>query len=578
MLNNPDKEHGREKEHIAYFTMECGISHKIPTYAGGLGILAGDTLKSFADIGLPVVGVTLLNEHGYFYQRIDNDGNQIEDPVNWGMDDFMVMLPNIVTVKVEGREVKVRAWKHMIRGVKGNSIPVFFLDTNIEGNSEYDKTLTSNLYSGDRYYRLCQEIVLGIGGIRMLESLGYSNIKKYHMNEGHAALLTIELLKRTYHDDAAIEKDCYDIEATRHKCVFTTHTPVAAGHDRFDMDLFKKLLGDYVPEFIMKKAFDGEKMNMTLLALVLSKYVNGVAKRHKEITKEMFPEYQVDSITNGIHPMTWMSIPFKNLFNKYISGWAIDPFTLRYALSIPKEEVWNAHLEAKKILIDEVNTRENVGFHVDKFTIGYARRFTAYKRPDLILFDVERLKAIAEKAGSIQLIFAGKAHKQDCNGKEIIKRVVNLSKEINKQDLKVKIVFLEHYDMRLAKLMVSGCDVWLNNPQRPYEASGTSGMKAAVNGVPHFSTLDGWWLEGHIEGVTGWSIGAHPQDPGFQEDSTPDDEAADLYKKLEEVIIPTFYNNRDKWIEMMRHCIAMNGSFFNTYRMAQQYISGAYLE
>ena len=577
MITNHVAGHMKEREHIAYFTMEVGISHRIPTYAGGLGILAGDTLKSFADLGIPVVGISLLNEQGYFYQRLDGDGNQIEDPVHWSVGDLMVQLPNVVTVRIDGRQVKVKAWQHMIRGIKGSSIPMIFLDTNLPENAEYDRTLTSHLYSGDRYYRLCQEMVLGVGGMRMLDSLGYTNVKKYHMNEGHAALLTIELLRKTYHD-AEIEENSYDIDSVKDKTVFTTHTPVAAGHDRFDLDLFKKVVGDYVPEFIIKKAFDGEKVNMTLLGLTFSRYINGVAKRHKEVTEEMFPEYQIDSITNGIHPVTWASIPFKNLFNKHIPGWCADPYSLRNALSMPKDDVWQAHDDAKNLLIDEINQRANVGFDSNRFTIGYARRFTAYKRPDLLLFDIERLKSIAEQKGDIQVVYAGKAHQADQNGKDIIKRVVHLAREINAQNCKLKIIFLDGYDMRLAKLMVSGCDVWLNTPQRPYEASGTSGMKAALNGVPHFSTLDGWWLEGHIEHTTGWSIGAHPHDPDFKHDPDPRDEAEDLYNKLENVVLPCFYGDRDKWINIMRHCIAINGSFFNTYRMAQQYIAGAYLD
>jgi starch phosphorylase len=578
MLQSTDHpEYHKEKEHIAYFTMEVGISHKIPTYSGGLGILAGDTLKSFADMKVPVVGMTLLNEKGYFYQRIDADGNQIEQPVQWNVSDFMVLMPNIILVNIEGRQVKVRAWKLMIRGVTGNSLPIFFLDTNIEDNSDYDRTLTSYLYGGDRNYRLAQEIILGIGGVRMLESLGYSNLKKYHMNEGHAALLTIELLKKTYHDSNC-EESCYDLESVKDKCVFTTHTPVAAGHDRFDVGLFRKLLGDYVPNFILNKAIHDNLVNMTLFALIMSNYINGVAKRHGEITREMFPEYRIDSITNGIHPMTWVNPSYKDLFDKYIPGWAADPFSLRYALSVPKEDIWNAHYEAKKNLIDEVNQRTNAGFHIERFTIGYARRFTAYKRPDLLLFDINRLKDVAQKVGDIQIVFAGKAHTQDFQGKEIIKKVIYMARDLNAQNCKVKIVFLEHYDMKLARLMVSGCDVWLNTPQRPYEASGTSGMKAALNGVPHFSTLDGWWIEGHIENVTGWSIGAHPHDKDFNEDGDSSKDAYDMYDKLEKIIIPTFYGNREKWIEIMRHSIALNASFFNTYRMAQQYVTNAYLD
>ncbi|NTV23918.1 MAG: alpha-glucan family phosphorylase [Nanoarchaeota archaeon] len=564
------------KETIAYFSMEIGISHNIPTYSGGLGILAGDLMKSFADMKLPVVGVTLLSEEGFFSQKIDEEGNQKEFSVKWNPHDFMVQLPNTVTVSISGREVKVTAWKHMIRGVSGFNTPVFFLDTNIEGNSPYDRTLTTHLYGGDREYRLCQEIVLGIGGVRMLESLGY-NISKYHMNEGHAALLIVELLKKTYHDGLT-EQKCYDLESVKGKCIFTTHTPVAAGHDRFDVELFRRVTNNYVPDYLLKEALHDNMINMTSFALNHSKYINGVAKRHGEISKEMFPGYTIEYVTNGIHPPSWISPSMKILFDKYIPGWLSDPYSLRYALAIPKEDIMAAHMEAKKVIIDEVNSRTGLGFHPGRFTLGYARRFTEYKRPDLVLFNIEWLKAIAERVGDIQIIFAGKSHSQDTKGKDLMKKIIQSAKSLNSQDCKIRIAFLENYDMSLAKKLVSGCDAWLNTPQRPFEASGTSGMKAALNGVPQISTLDGWWLEGHIENITGWSIGPHPQDPGFQYDNSMDDEAADLYTKLEKVIIPTYYGESDRWCEIMKHCIAINASFFNTYRMAEQYVSNAYME
>jgi starch phosphorylase len=558
----------KEQEHIAYFSMEVGISHSIPTYSGGLGILAGDTLKSFADAKLPVVGITLLNEKGYFHQHIDDEGNQCEEDVIWNPHEKLTLEPNKIIVHIETRPVTIQAWKHIIYSNQGHSIPVYFLDTNLPENNDYDKTLTSYLYGGDRRYRLCQEIILGIGGTRMLASLGYHNIKKYHMNEGHAALLTIELLKNVYENN---------IDAVRKKCVFTTHTPVAAGHDRFEIDLFKNVIGsNHLTPQIEEKISQEGKINMTLLGLHLSGHVNGVAKKHGEVTKHMFPGHQIDAITNGVHPVTWASEHTKKLFDKHIPEWRNDPYSLRNALSIPSEEIEQTHENAKKELIERVNLETGENFDHRRFTIGFARRFTAYKRPDLMLFDIARLKAIAAEVGDIQIIFAGKAHKQDYQGKEIIKRVWNLAKQINAENGKIKIVFMRHYDMLLAKMMVSGCDVWLNNPQRPYEASGTSGMKAAINGVPQISTLDGWWLEGHVEDVTGWRIGPTPGQAGFDNDYSPDDEAEDLYRKLKEKIIPTYYGNKHEWNKIMKHCIAINGSFFNSYRMVQQYIATTY--
>jgi glycogen phosphorylase len=564
-----------DKEHIAYFTMEIGISHSIPTYSGGLGILAGDLLKSYADLMIPAVGVTLLNEKGYFQQEIDSDGNQRELPVQWNPSDFMVQLPNMITLSIDGRNVRVRAWKHLVHGATGNSIPVYFLDTNVEGNSAYDRALTSYLYGGDRAYRLAQEMVLGIGGVRMLESLGY-HIRKYHMNEGHAALLIVELLKKASHHE--ISQHSHVLETVKSQCIFTTHTPVAAGHDRFDVALFNRITDNYVPKLILDESVHDNMVNMTYIALNHSHYVNGVAKKHGQVAKEMFPGYTIQSITNGIHPPTWVAPSFKALFDKYIPGWVIDPYSLRYALAIPNQEIWDAHQAAKEALIKEINDIHNAGFHPARFTIGFARRFTEYKRPGLLLWDLARLKQIADKVGDIQVVFAGKAHSQDGRGKELIHEINQAVRMTNAEDCKVRMTFLEHYDMRIARSMVGGCDVWLNTPQRPYEASGTSGMKAALNGVPHLSTLDGWWLEGHVEGITGWSIGPHPREPGFTCDNDVCDEAKDLYDKLESLIIPKFYGDRDRWTDIMKHTIAMNGSFFNTFRMAQQYIANAYFD
>jgi glycogen phosphorylase len=564
------------ENYIAYFSMEVGISHSIPTYSGGLGVLAGDLLKSFADMGAPVIGVTLLNSKGYFFQEINNQGEQSEKPVEWDPNKYMVLMPNIINVNIENREVKIRAWQLIVRGQGGHNIPVFYLDSNVEGNSEHDRDLTSYLYGGDRQYRLSQEIILGIGGVRMLESLGYNNIKKYHMNEGHSALLTIELLKKTYRNIGETEEDHYDIQLVRDTCVFTTHTPIAAGHDSFDIMLFQRLLDGYIPKFALDRAIHDGMVNMTLLALNFSTYVNGVAKRHGEVTREMFPGYVINEITNGIHPQTWISPTLKDIYDKYMPEWVKDPFTLRYALSIPKEELLEAHMKAKKQLLDDVEERTGVVLDRLRFTIGYARRFTEYKRPDLILHDIQRLKQVAENVGDIQIIFSGKAHVHDYRGKELIKKVIQEAKKINEENCRIKIVFIPNYDMLVARKMVAGCDVWLNTPQRPLEASGTSGMKAALNGVPQASTLDGWWIEGCIENTTGWSLGPHPQDPDFKTDPDMIDEAADLYSKLETIIIPTFYGNKDKWADIIRHCIAINASFFNSYRMAQQYMANAY--
>jgi starch phosphorylase len=547
------------KPKIAYFSMEIGIDEHIPTYSGGLGILAGDTIKSCADLNVPVVGVTLLSENGYFYQKIDENGNQIEMPIKFIASDFLTLLPTTTNVTIEGREVKIRAWFYPVKGISDFIVPVFFLDTNLEENYEWDRTLTKELYGGDNKYRLAQEIVLGIGGVRILQALGYKTIDRYHMNEGHAALGTLELYRHFNNYDKV-----------RDQCVFTTHTPVAAGHDQFDLSYAKPMLGDMIPDNLLNDITFKNKLNMTRLALFFSHYINGVAKKHGEVSRLMFPGHSIDSITNGVHSSTWVSEPFKRLFDKHMPGWYSDPYSLRSAFSIPKDEIWNAHMDAKKILIDFVNGRRNTGMNYNDFTIGFARRQTAYKRPDLLISDPNRLVQIAEKVGPIQIIYAGKAHPKDGTGKDTIKKIYEVMNSING---KIKITYIQNYDIAIGKMITSGVDIWLNTPRRPFEASGTSGMKAAHNGVPQFSTLDGWWLEGCIENITGWSIG-----PEKTEDKESDDEndRKDLYDKLETWIMPKFYTDRDNWIRTMRSCIAVNASFFNTNRMIQQYVLNAY--
>jgi len=548
------------KPKIAYFSMEIGLDKRIPTYSGGLGILAGDTLKSCADLNVPIVGVTNLSEQGYFYQDIDYEGNQIERPINFNINDFLKLLPAKTSVSLEDREVKIQIWYYLIKGINGYVIPVFYLDTNLEENSEQDREITKHLYGGEQKYRLSQEIVLGIGGVRALQTLGYKTIDKYHMNEGHAALGTLELFRQYK-----------DIEKVREQCVFTTHTPVAAGHDQFDLSFAKPMVGNILPDGdILHEITFENKLNMTRLALFFSHYVNGVAKKHGEVSRLMFPGYTIESITNGVHTPTWVSEPFQRLFDSRMPGWRSDPYILRSAFSIDKRDVWKAHMEAKRTLIDFVNNRYNIGMNYDIFTIGFARRQTAYKRPDLLISDANRLMQIAEKVGAIQIIYAGKAHPKDQSGKDTIKKIFQAMKTIGGR---VKIAYIHNYDMTIGKMMTAGVDLWLNTPRRPREASGTSGMKAAHNGVPQFSTLDGWWLEGCIENITGWAIGPEKTE---EQESDDDIDRNDLYNKLENWIIPKFYDDRDNWIRTMRSCIAINASFFNTNRMIQQYVLNAY--
>lgn len=552
---------------IAYFSMEICVDARIPTYSGGLGILAGDMIRSSADLGVSLVGVTLLYKKGYLHQKVGKEGIQQELPEEWNPQDYMQLLPNKILIEIEGRKVWVQAWLFYIKGLDSYCVPVFFLDTDLPENSVYDRSLSDFLYGGDKRYRLAQEIVLGIGGVRMLRELGFNNISKYHMNEGHASLLTLELLNHYNHQEEKWSNRT--IEKVKNLCIFTTHTPVPAGMDQFSYELVGKVLGRPIPDSLLKELGGEERLNMTALALNLSHYVNGVAKRHGAVSQEMFPGYHIDSITNGVHSATWVCPHFQKLYDRYIPGWRNDSFSLRYALSIPDEEVWQTHQEAKKILIDSIFQETGVQLDPEVLTIGFARRATAYKRADLIFYDINRLVDISRKYGKIQLVFSGKAHPKDWAGKELIRKIVQVSQQLRGQ---IEVVYLENYNINLAKRMVSGVDLWLNTPKKPQEASGTSGMKAAHNGIPSLSILDGWWIEGCIEGFTGWSIGSAPDI-----ESSDQEEAASLYDKLQNIVIPIYYKNRGKWINIMRHCIAMNASFFNTHRMVLQYGLNAYL-
>ena len=557
---------------VAYFSMEVGIESAMPTYSGGLGMLAGDTIRSAADLRIPMVAVTLLHRKGYFRQRLDASGWQREEPAEWIIEDFLKeMLPKAL-VTIEGRAVQIRAWKYDVSGIRGFHVPVYFLDTDLPENSEWDRTLTHFLYGGDQHYRLCQEVILGVGGVRMLRALGYDRIERFHMNEGHSSLLTVELLDEETRKAGRQSIIHEDIEAVRKRCVFTTHTPVPAGHDQFSLDLVNRVLGHRHVFVDMKDIFCYEGLlNMTYLALNLSHYINGVAKKHGEVSRLMFLGHTIDAITNGVHAATWVSRPFQELYDRYIPGWREDNFSLRYALNIPKQEVWEAHQEAKNELIEYVNRKTGVGMDVNILTIGFARRATEYKRGDLLFQDIDRLRTISSKTGPLQVIYAGKAHPQDQGGKELIKRIFQAKESLKKE---IKIAYLENYDIELGKIMTSGVDLWLNTPQPPMEASGTSGMKSALNGVPSLSVLDGWWIEGHIDGVTGWSIGESRR--GTVESSDWSKDASSLYDKLEHIILPLFYHDRDRFIDVMRHCIALNGSFFNTHRMVLEYVLKAY--
>ena len=557
---------------IAYFSMEIGVQNDIPTYSGGLGVLAGDTIRSGADLKLPMIAVTLISKKGYFRQELDDKGRQTEMPDSWNPARYMTLLPARISVQIEGRDVVVQAWLYKVKSLTSGSIPIFFLDTDVEGNIPDDREITSYLYGGDLTYRLKQEIVLGIGGVRMLHELGFA-IKKYHMNEGHSSLLTIELLnmhKRPI-EDVWDERLVWDIGKIKDLCVFTTHTPVEAGHDQFPYELVKTVLGELIPFDVLKNLGGKDHLNMTLLGLNLSEYVNGVAKKHREVSRNMFPGYEINAITNGVHSYTWTSESLKCLFDAYLPGWANEPELFVRVGRIPDEELWNAHMKAKRSLFEYIKSKIGIDLDSEILTIGFARRATAYKRPHLLFSDIERLERIG--AGKLQIIYAGKAHPRDETGKRIIENIFSFRARLKD---KIKIVYLKNYDMDIALRLVSGVDVWLNTPLRPLEASGTSGMKAAHNGVLNFSILDGWWIEGHIEGFTGWSIGPSPTETKLHENMDTRD-AEDMYKKLEYIIIPLFYGDRHGWTRMMQNAIGKNAYYFNTHRMMRRYVTEAYI-
>jgi starch phosphorylase len=581
-----------DERKIAYFSMEIELESKIPTYSGGLGVLAGDTIRSAADLQIPIVAVSLLHRTGYFQQVLDAGGHQSEQPVDWKVEDFLQEEPARHAVTIEERFVQLRAWRYEVKGVSGYMVPVYLLDTDLEENTPWDRSLTLALYGGDWYYRLCQEVILGIGGVRMLRALGHVEVERFHMNEGHASLLTLELMQEEARRNGRESIEIADLAAVRQKCIFTTHTPVPAGHDQFPLHEVSRVLGyrddlkgvfgsQDVARRVLAQRHNGpapenfpdswSTLNMTYLALNMSRYVNGVAKKHGEISRLMFAGYQIDAITNGVHAASWAAPAFQELFDQHIPDWRQDNFSLRHAESIPRREVWSAHLRCKEELFNYIKELTGMELDVSVLTLGFARRATSYKRADLLFTDIERLKSIPQEDGPLQIVYAGKAHPKDEAGKQLICRIFQMSEMLATE---IKVVYLANYDIAMARLLTSGVDVWVNTPQPPMEASGTSGMKAAINGIPSLSILDGWWIEGLIEGVTGWSIGDEPR--SLQKPGDTQSDSASLYDKLENQVIPLYYTDREGFLDVMRHAIALNGSFFNTQRMLQQYVTRAY--
>ena len=553
---------------IAYFSAEAGLESEMPTYAGGLGILTGDFLKACADLGLPLVGVTLLYEKGNFRQSIKEDGSQTYEEIIWHPEDYMHLMENKVEVQIHGQPIKLNAWQYNVSGLKG-VVPLYFLGSDNNTNEGWARDITSRVYWGDIFNRIYQNIALGVGGVRLLDQLRV-DVSKYHLNEGHSAFLILELMKQGK-----------PLEEIKELCTTTTHTPVDAGIDKFDYDKLNTIFRDslfkeYLPANIKKLAGD-DRLNMMLFVLNCSGYANAVSKRHAETASNLF-ERKIEPITNGVHSATWTSYSFQKLYDEYCSGWRGDAKLLFNAKNIPNNKIWDAHMTEKNKFIDYVNNTAGIGMKPEILTIGFARRSALWKRADLFFYDINELIRIGK--GKLQFVLAGKAHPADECAKELLKWIYNSTKNISNE---IKCVYLEDYDMNKAKTLVSGCDVWLSTPLPPLAACETSGMKASHNGVPNFSTRDGWWWEvgenGQSEDVTGWNIGNGAGCTNInsaEAEKIKAEDAKSLYEKLETKIIPLYYNQRDKFIGVMKNAISVNASFFNAHRMVEEYVEKAY--
>jgi glycogen phosphorylase len=568
---------------IAYYSMEIALDDRLPTFSGGLGVLAGDHVRAAADRGLPLAAVTLLYNHGFFTQSLA-DGGQREAPVEWSPAARLDELPVRVAVVVAGRRVEVRVWRALVRGVDGHGVPVHFLDTDVVENDPEDRRITDRLYPSDPFDRLRQEAVLGLGGPLVLDTLGHQGIKVHHLNEGHGSLVPVALLARRVagFDPSGVLSGGLtaagqeDLATVRRRCVFTTHTPVPAGHDRFAPEVAAAVLGRGVLDALgaLGCLEEDGTLNMTVLGMCCAGFVNGVSLRHRDVTRTMFPSQRVEAVTNGVHGTSWAAPATAELFDRHLPGWRHDSVQLRYASDLPLAALRAAHDRNKKALCTEVRRRTGVAFRHDVLTLGVARRFASYKRNDLVLSDLDRLSAIAQGA-PLQLVFAGKAHPGDPEAKDMIRHVTSV---VGARPHGVAVAYVENYGMELGRLLCAGSDVWLNTPVPPNEASGTSGMKAALNGVPSLSTLDGWWLEGWIDGVTGWAIGAQGSDgaTGTGRVDEAGDDADRLYRALESVVAPLYYKDRHALTAIGRHAIALNASFFSAHRMVDEYDRRAY--
>jgi len=539
---------------IAYFSAEIGLSSSLPTYSGGLGVLAGDHIKASTDAGISMVGISLLYKEGYFKQGLDEYGKQIESYPRFDLNSKLKQLPNKFTVHLRGRDVRVGVYEYLYKGEEDQVTPIYFLDTDLEENDTDDRIISLRLYSGGEDHRILQEALLGFGGIYLLDILGYKNIKTYHMNEGHCSFLTLALLKKFNGNE----------DKVRSLCHFTTHTPVPAGHDQFSVNRCRELVDTLLPDNLnLPSWIQNNQLHMTELGLYFSRSANGVSELHGEVARNQFPSFSIDYITNGIYHPYWLGQSFQSLFDSKIPNWRTKPSLLLGLNDITDDEINNAHLHQKNILLKYANQQSKKILSSEILTIGFARRAAEYKRARLIFSNIDRLADLGKN--KIQIIFSGKAHPKDEKGKDIIQGIFE---DANKLKGFVEIIFLENYDMRLGRMITSGVDVWLNTPLRPNEASGTSGMKAALNGIPNLSILDGWWVEGCVNDKNGWAIGSA--------DSCDDkSDAESLYDILENKVIPTFYNDNKKWVDMMRSSI-QTAVDFTAHRMIEQYNKNFY--
>ncbi len=534
---------------IAYFSAEIGISSSLPTYSGGLGVLAGDHIKAAADEGLPFCAITLLYKEGYFKQRIDEKGNQSETYPKFNPEPLLKKLDFTFPLHLRGRDVQIEVYRLDYTGMNGHHLPIYFMDTDLAENGDDDKSISLRLYSGNKDHRILQEAILGFGGIQLLKRLGIlEGVETFHMNEGHCSFLTLGLLEE-FKTEVLV----------REKCHFTTHTPVPAGHDHFSVDRVKNLLHDLIPDHLpLPSLVQNNRLHMTELGLHFSRSANGVSLLHGQVARDQFPQSEIGHITNGVYHPYWVCPQYRELFDSFLPGWREEGKKLLNVDIIPDEKLLEAHAQRKRTLMGYGNAQVQKALSRHILTVGFARRAATYKRAHLLFSDIDRLIRLSH--GKVQFIFAGKAHPKDNQGKSIIREIVTHSNQLYG---KVKVIFLENYNMWLGRLITSGVDIWLNTPLRPNEASGTSGMKATLNGVPNLSVMDGWWNEACEHGVNGWAIG-NPE--------VPDDEADanHLYALLENEVIPLFYHHPSQWTALMKSAIK-TGVRFTAQRMIRDY-------